>query len=88
MQIVVYMHASFGCSINVYTEVVPVCLESELLRDAAISFCSLSTKSRQTLARRATYTFAIHSGLVHDVTDTAGHKMAALSVFAFGDFQT
>ena len=55
---------------------------------AAIFVRSLSTKSRKMLALRATYTFAIHSGLVHDVIDTAGHKMAALSVFAFGDFQT
>ena len=65
---------------------------TSLLRIWASQGCShilsLFVNEEQTNAGSSCNLHAIHSGLVHDVTDTAGHKMAALSVFAFGDFQT
>ena len=43
----------------------------------------LPMKSREKLARDVFYTFATHSAFVYDVTETARHKMAALTVIVF-----
>ena len=64
------LHASVGCSGNIYTKEVYFCVRFELPRVAAILGHSLPMKSRIRLSNDVYDTFATHSGLVN-VTDNA-----------------
>ena len=75
-----HLHASSGCSVNIYTtEVLPIAAP----QGAAILVRSLPVETSQKTGL-VTYlidTFATHAGSVYVVTDIdAEHKMAALTV--------
>ena len=60
-----HLQASFGCSVDNWTKKAPFGFKFELLL-----VHSLQMKSKKRLAGNVFETFAAHSSLVHDITDT------------------
>ena len=78
------LYVSVSCFISLSKST--VLLQSSVLPDTVMLVCSLSVKIRKRLSRDVADTFAVHSNLVHGVTDsdcwphngsTYGHVSAA-----------
>ena len=83
------LKALFGYSKNTYQTEAPFLLTIELFAGAAMLVRSSPTKSRKRMVRDVFDAFAIHSDIVHDVTDTDLLSTKWLhSRSCFGDFQT
>ena len=66
---------TFACSVYIYIKSTFFALKATVM-----VVCSLPMKTKEKLACGVLATFATHTGLVYDVTDTDRHKMAAPTV--------
>ena len=74
------LHCSFNCSKNIYTKEAPFCFKSEFLRAQPCWFTLYQWRAEKDWLMRYLILLPHMLALFHSLTQTAGHKMAALTV--------
>ena len=77
-----YFHlpSSFDCSINIYTKEAPFCFKSKFLRVQPCWFTLYQWRAEKDWLMRHFILLLHMLALFHSLTQTTGHKMAALTV--------
>ena len=75
-----HLHSSFDCSIDSYTKEAPFCFKSEFLRAQPCWFTLYQWRAEKDCLMRCFILLLHMLALFHSLTQTTGHKTAALTV--------